>query len=255
MLGIYCRTSKDAEFEKSTIDQQVSIGKKFAVERNFEFEIYKDEGISGYKKSDDDQDPFSNRPDFVRLISDIKNGKIDKVWVWEQSRLARNYYTSAFIFNIFEKHNITLYENQEEYKMDDPNLRLMRQMLSAIAEYERQLIVARTTRGMRKRIDEGKRSHVRLYGYDKAGKDERGYTVWVPVESELNSIKYALEKYLGGASLGKICSEMYDMNKIDRKQSLRYAYSWKDIAKIPVHGFSVDNRRVGHFQDVPQERN
>lgn len=222
MLGIYCRTSKDNDL-KSTMEQQKEIGIKFARKHDFEYEIYEDRGVSGYKISDDEQDPFKNRPAFADLINDIKKGKIDKVWVWEHSRLSRNNFASAFIFRTFEKHKITLYENQEEYDMEDPTLRLMRQMLDAIAEYERQLIVARTTRGLRKRIDEGKRSYQKLYGYRKEGKNERGYTIWDPVESEMNVIKHVSERYMNGASLRKICSEIRDMNKIDGKKTLSYA--------------------------------
>jgi DNA invertase Pin-like site-specific DNA recombinase len=89
------------DIENSTIIQQRTAGIKFAREHKFEYELYEDEGKSGYKISDDDQDPFNNRPSFVNLINDIKGKKIDKVWVWEHSRLSRNQYASAFIFNIF----------------------------------------------------------------------------------------------------------------------------------------------------------
>jgi DNA invertase Pin-like site-specific DNA recombinase len=113
MLGIYCRTSKERDFETSTISQQRTAGIKFAEEHKFEYEIYEDEGKSGFKISDDDNDPFNNRPAFINLINDIKNKKIDKVWVWEHSRLSCNQYASAFIFNIFEKFKVKLFENQK----------------------------------------------------------------------------------------------------------------------------------------------
>ncbi|GHU12489.1 resolvase [Spirochaetia bacterium] len=222
MLGIYCRTSKDTDIENETISQQRTAGIKFAGENKFKYELYEDEGKSGYKISDDDQDPFNNRPAFTTLINDIKSKKIDKVWVWEHSRLSHNQYASAFIFNIFEKFKITLYENDKEFKLDDPQLKFMRQMLDAVAEYERQLIVARTTRGLRKTINEGKRSHQGLYGYGKNGKDENGHTIWVPVESELNNIRYALKRYIEGASLVKINYELFELNKIDKPTFVHY---------------------------------
>jgi DNA invertase Pin-like site-specific DNA recombinase len=216
MLGIYCRTSKEQDIENSTIIQQRVAGIKFAEQHNFEYELYEDEGKSGYKISDDDLDPFNNRPSFTNLINDIKKEKIDKVWVWEHSRLSRNQYASAFIFNVFEKYKITLYENQKQFDLNDPQLKFTRQILDAVSEYERQLIVARTTRGLRKRIDEGKRSHKELYCYQKDGKDENGITKWIPVESEINTYKYAFKRYLEGVSLRKICFEIHDMNKIEK---------------------------------------
>ena len=223
MLGIYCRTSRETDIENSTIIQQRTAGIKFAEQYNFKYELYEDEGISGFKISDDDQDPFNNRPSFTKLINDIKDKKIDKVWVWEHSRLSRNQYASAFIFNVFEKYNITLYENQKQFDLNDPQIKFTRQILDAVSEYERQLIVARTTRGIRKRIDEGKRSHKELYCYRKDGKDENGYTKWVAVESEVNNYKYALKRFTEGVSLRKICFEIFNMNKIEKGGLASYA--------------------------------
>jgi DNA invertase Pin-like site-specific DNA recombinase len=224
MLGIYCRTSRETDIENSTISQQRTAGIKFAREHKFEYEIYEDEGKSGYKISDDDQDPFNNRPSFVNLINDIKAKKIDKVWVLEHSRLSRNQYASAFIFNIFEKHNITLYENQKQFDLNDPQLKFTRQILDAVSEYERQLIVARTTRGLRKRIEEGKRSHQKLYGYRKEGKDGTGHTIWKPVESEMENYKYLFKRYMEGTTLRKLSFELYDQYRIEKWGLVSYGH-------------------------------
>jgi site-specific DNA recombinase len=225
MLGIYCRTSKDRNIETSTISQQRSAGIKFAEENNFEYELYEDQGKSGYIVSDDDSDPFNNRPAFVNLINDIKDKKIDKVWVWEHSRLSRNDFASAYIFRIFRKHKIVLYENKKVYDLDDPIKDLNRKILDAVADYERHLIISRTTRGLHKSINEGKRVHKKLYGYQKSGKDMSGHSVFIPVESEINNYKHAFQRYMEGASLMKICFEIHGMNKIEKRQLPNYAYN------------------------------
>jgi DNA invertase Pin-like site-specific DNA recombinase len=222
MLGIYCRTSIQQDIESSTISQQRTAGISFAEERKFEYEIYEDEGISGFKISDDDQDPFNNRPAFTNLINDIKNKKIDKVWVWEHSRLSRNKYASAFIFNVFEKFKITLYENRKEFKLDDPDITFQMSILDAVAQYERQLIVSRTTRGKHKRINEGKRVYQKLYGYKSSGKDETGHTIWKPVESEIENYKYISKRYLEGATLRKICLEVQEANSLSGRKLTSY---------------------------------
>jgi DNA invertase Pin-like site-specific DNA recombinase len=223
MLGIYCRTSSTSGTDNSTIIQQRTAGIKFAEENNFEYELYEDEGFSGFKISDDDQNTFNNRPRFTNLINDIKSKKIDKVWVWENSRLSRNNYASAFIFNIFERFEITLYENNQQFNLNDPQTKAMRGFLNVISEYERELIVSRMTRGLYKRINEGKRSHFKLYGYGKSGKDDQGHRIWVPVESELNNYKYAIKRYMEGATLLKISYELYNMNKVEKKVLLNYS--------------------------------
>jgi DNA invertase Pin-like site-specific DNA recombinase len=221
MLGIYVRTSKDQDIVKSTINQQVDLGIKFCEENGItNYEIYRDEGVSGFKISGDEQDPFNNRPEFTRLINDIKDKKVDSVWVNYHDRLSRNQYASAFIFNIFEKYNITLYENKKKMELNDPTLKLTRQMLDAIAEYERQLIIGRTTRGLRKSINEGKRSHPSLFGYKQNGKNQTGHTIWVTVESEIETYKYILKRFMEGIGLKKICYEINDMNKTEKKKMI-----------------------------------
>jgi DNA invertase Pin-like site-specific DNA recombinase len=90
----------------------VKVGIEFAKKKGFDFKVYEDEGKSGYKIKDDD-DLFANRPGFLNLLDDIKTGIIDKVWVWEQSRLSRNQLSTAHIFSIFQKNKITLFEKNK----------------------------------------------------------------------------------------------------------------------------------------------
>jgi DNA invertase Pin-like site-specific DNA recombinase len=223
MLGIYCRTSKERDSETSTISQQRNIGIKFAEDKKLEYELYEDEGKSGYKISDDDLDPFNNRPSFTNLINDIKSGKIDKVWVWEHSRLSRNQYASAFIFNVFKKFKITLFENKKQFDINDPQIKFTMQILDAVSEYERELIVGRTSRGQKKQWEEGRRVHQKLFCYKKAGKDNKGFIIWEPVESEIETYNYMLKRYKEGASLRTIVKEVYDMNNIESHEFASYA--------------------------------
>jgi DNA invertase Pin-like site-specific DNA recombinase len=215
MLGIYCRTSKDSE---TSIEQQKKLGIEFALNHNFQFETYEDEGISGFKISDDDIDPFNNRPAFTTLINNIKAKKITKVWVYEHSRLSRNQYASAAIFNIFEKYNIILYENGKMLNLNDPQFQMMRQILDAISQYERHLIVNRTTRGLYNAIDKGTRGYSKFYGYENKGKNEIGKTNWKPIESKLNQIKYAYNRILANTPIKRIIRELNQNKLITRNE-------------------------------------
>ena len=206
MLGIYARTSRDNPVEiVSTIDQQIKAGIEFAIKNGLEYQVYADKGISGYKISEEEEsDPFNNRPQFTQLVNDIKNKKIDSVWVWEHSRISRNQYASAFIFNIFQKHKITLYEKDKEFNLSDPTNQMLRQILDAVAQYERQLIVGRTTRGLYNAIDSGKRAHAKFFGYKRVGRDKNNNLIWEPVESELTQVSNWYTQYKEGKSLRSI---------------------------------------------------
>jgi DNA invertase Pin-like site-specific DNA recombinase/regulator of replication initiation timing len=228
MIGIYCRTSKD--IGNLSIDQQKNLGVKFALINNLDYRIYIDEGISGFKINDDDEDLrklFTNRPSFARLVNDIEKKEIDKIWVFERSRLSRNELASAYIFRIFEKYNIELYENNKLINFKDPHSKFTRQIMDAVSELERSQIVARTTRGLYDAINRGSRGQPKLFGYKNFGKITEGKklkAIWKPVENEINDMKYIYDEFLKGKSLRSISFNLFHISgKKQINQLLRYA--------------------------------
>jgi DNA invertase Pin-like site-specific DNA recombinase len=228
MLGIYVRTSR--EDTENSIEQQKKAGISFAKNNKMVFEIYEDEGKSGYKIEDDD-DLFKNRPAFTKLLADIKNRKIDTIWVWEHSRLSRNQYGSAIIFRNFEKSGIKVFVKDSLYDLRDKNTKLMRGILDAMAEYERELIVTRTTRGSHDRINRGERSFGKLYGYKKTGVDERGHQIIEKVESEIENIKYGYKRILEGATLRQLTLELYNKKSFEKMEALRLSRYWYKVLR------------------------
>jgi DNA invertase Pin-like site-specific DNA recombinase len=228
MLGIYVRTSR--EDTENSIEQQKKAGITFAKNNKMVFEIYEDEGKSGYKIEDDD-DLFKNRPAFTKLLADIKNKKIDTIWVWEHSRLSRNQYGSAIIFRNFEKNGIKVFVKDSLYDLKDKNTKLMRGILDVMAEYERELIVTRTTRGSHDRIDRGERSFGKLYGYKKIGVNERGHQIIEKVESEIENIKYGYKRILEGATLRQLTLELYNKKSFEKMEALRLSRYWYKVLR------------------------
>jgi DNA invertase Pin-like site-specific DNA recombinase len=232
MLGIYVRTSREGHKDESPIEQQKREGIKFAEKNNFEYQIYEDKGKSGYKiVDDDDEKPYSNRPGFVELMGDIRNGKIDMVWVYEHSRLSRNSYANAHIFHEFEKYKVKVYAKDSEFVITDKTTKGYLAFLGIMSEMERDSIVARTTRGFHTKINEGKRSFWQLYGYKKTGIDAKGLTIWEPVESEIENIKYGYKRILEGATLRQLTLELYNKKSFDKAEALRLSRYWYKILR------------------------
>jgi hypothetical protein len=100
---------------------------------------------------------------------------------------------------------------------------MTRTILGAVATYERNLIVNRTTRGQKKQFEEGRKTYPKLYCYENSGRDKNGYVVWKTVESEIETYKYILKRYNEGASLRKIMFEVYEMNNVKKYQFASYA--------------------------------
>jgi DNA invertase Pin-like site-specific DNA recombinase len=242
MLGIYVRTSKDDDkADESPIEQQKRAGIQFAEKHKYSYEVYADKGISGFKISEDDKNVFKNRPRFTDLISDVKTKKINMIWVWEHSRLSRNKYGSAVIFNIFEKYKIKVFEKDKEFDLDDPESQVMRDVLDSISQYERSLILRRTKRGLHSKIDQGKRSFGKLYGYQKSGVDLKGYQVLEKVESEIENITYGYKRILEGATLKKLTMELYNNKSFDKSEALRLSRYWhKILCHFSYTGFELN---------------
>jgi DNA invertase Pin-like site-specific DNA recombinase len=101
--GLYGRLSdeddNDSDKDSCSIESQRKIMEQFCEAKNIQVvDFYKDDGWSGTN---------FDRPDFQRLLSDIKRGKINLVIVKDLSRFGRNYVDSGYyIENVFDDFNV-----------------------------------------------------------------------------------------------------------------------------------------------------
>ena len=101
--GIYARLSKDdgTNTESTSIGTQKEMLTKYAQEQGFKiFDSYIDDGYSGKD---------FNRPAFQRMLTDIKNGKINCVITKDLSRLGRNYIETGMYIELFFPENDVRY--------------------------------------------------------------------------------------------------------------------------------------------------
>jgi DNA invertase Pin-like site-specific DNA recombinase len=219
------------EDRDNSIESQKKAGVEFAKKNNFEFDIYADEGKSGYKIADADEndDMFKNRPSFTRLLNDIKEKKIDAIWVLNHSRLSRNQYGSAYIFRKLEKQKIKVYMGDTLYDYKNKESKFQRAIMDAFDEYDRERIVINTTRGLHFKIDKGERTFGKLYGYKRIGTTEKGLQKIKPVGSEIENIKYGYKRILEGATLRQLTLELYNKKSLDKTESMRISLKWHKI--------------------------
>ena len=118
-LGIYRRRSFDekCEGESNSVSNQKKLIDDYLVDKN-DIIIYKDYVDDGYTGTDFD------RPEFKRMLNDIKKKKINGVIVKDLSRLGRNYIeVGKFIDEIIPEYGlrfISINDNVDSYK--NPNL-------------------------------------------------------------------------------------------------------------------------------------
>jgi len=123
----------------STADQNPEIQKELLIDycknNNLDvFDIY-DDVISGSKDS---------RPSFNRLMKDMRSKKFGCVVVYKLDRIGRSMQHLLQLFQEFKNRDIKFISITQNINTSTPEGKLMLRMLMILAEYERELIVART---------------------------------------------------------------------------------------------------------------
>ncbi len=107
--AVYSRISNDTERAGDSIETQITLIKNYLSEReDFKiYSVYADLGISG---------TGFERPEYLRMSEDIKNGKVNCVIVKDISRLGRNYISiGELIFETFIKYNVRFISINDNY--------------------------------------------------------------------------------------------------------------------------------------------
>lgn len=203
-VAAYCRVSTDDEEQLTSYEAQKNYyTDKIMTNKEWTMAgIFADEGITGTSAR--------KRPEFLRMIRQCKQGKIDIVLTKSISRFARNTvdclnYVRALkelgIAVIFEKENMNTLEIDSE---------ILITMLGAFAQSESESISANVRWGKRQAMKEGKAiiNYKHLYGYRK-GAD--GKPEILPEQAEI--VRKIYDLFLSGTPIRGIL-EYLNANKI-----------------------------------------
>jgi DNA invertase Pin-like site-specific DNA recombinase len=97
-----------------------------------------------------------NRPQFERLLADIREEKIKTVMVTRLDRIGRSLQHLIGLFGEFKNRNIEFISLSENINTHTPEGKMFWQLLGVFAEYERELIVSRTRAGLARAKAQGK---------------------------------------------------------------------------------------------------
>jgi DNA invertase Pin-like site-specific DNA recombinase len=124
-----------------THDSQESAIKEFVSKRGDYLVLIYSETVSGIKQK-------SERPVLTQMLADAKDGKFDKLVVWDISRLGRNI---ASVSNTIEElcsYGVDVEAVANNLSTDVPGGKMLIHLFSAIASWERDLIKMRTKEGI-----------------------------------------------------------------------------------------------------------
>lgn len=103
-------------------------------------------------------------------IDSLKKGGV--LLVWKRDRLARNVYLAEMINRAVAKKGGRIVAVSGDVEGDGPEQVLVRQVVAAMAEYERKLIGIRTSAALRLYQSQGRRvSRIPPYGWDVSAED------------------------------------------------------------------------------------
>jgi DNA invertase Pin-like site-specific DNA recombinase len=145
-IAIYARVSTTGG---QSVDMQLLDLRELAKRHDFELVgEYCDEGVSGSQES---------RPAFDALLRDARRRKFDAVLVWKLDRLGRSLVHLVRLLQDLRALGVELISFSEGLDFTTTTGKLLYQVISAFAEFERDCIRERVTAGLRNARAKGKR--------------------------------------------------------------------------------------------------
>src|SRR5579864_5953370 len=137
----------------STLDQHPEMQQKELVEyvkrRGWSlYKEYSDKGISGTKE---------HRPALDALLEDCRRKKFDFIVVWKFDRFARSLKQLLHALELFRTLGVGFVSCTEAIDTSLPHGEMLFQIIGAIAQWERSLIVERVRAGLQHARSQGKR--------------------------------------------------------------------------------------------------
>ena len=224
-LIVYARVSTTAQAQDGNITLQYDATEKYANENNHTIiRRFADDGVSGAKD-------LENRPALAEMLdyleSDERNA--DTVLIYSLDRLARDLGVQEVLIGKFKKLKVSLISIREPgLDEDSPTRILLRQMLGAIAQYERALITMRLSAGRTKKREENGWCGGQVpYGYKVVDKVLRK----LPDEQQI--IRIATKNYHTlGLTLRQVAEELNRLGYKTKRGGKWHANSVSRIIKV-----------------------
>lgn len=193
----YARVSTGRPEQKTSFESQQKHYKELVAKHSdwIDVGLYADEGITATS--------MRKRKQFLKMIQDAKDGKIDRIIVKSVSRFARNTVdclatveelTALGVDVFFELQNLSSLQ-------DSKTTRMQLTMYASMAQEESETISESVAYGIREGIKNGRYRAPKAYGYRL---DENKRLVIDPEQAEV--IMFIYNTFLQGYTVGQICA-------------------------------------------------
>ncbi len=194
--GIYIRVStlEQAQEGYSLAAQEEKL-RAYAAFQGYELaeSAYMDDGYSASSLS---------RPALLRLVDDVRSGKIDIVLIYKLDRLSRRVKDVLELVELFQQYGVTLFSLTENLDLSSPFGRAALKMSATFSELERETIIERTKLGRDQRVRQGRMLFTGKppFGYIYDLKTKR----FEIVEKEAEMVRKLFDLYIGGSTFRKL---------------------------------------------------
>ncbi len=229
-VAIYCRVSTDQQDreEGGSLDTQEKRCREYCRFENYDImEVYKDVASGG----------TMDRPSLRKLFEDAQSGKFQLIVVTKVDRFSRSILDFLNTNETLIKLGVEFYPvDQGIFGTKGPEGELMRNILLAFAQFEREMTRKRTTEGMRAKISRGEwRGGPTPYGYNsKGGRLEID-------ENEAVIVRRMFSDYLSGRSSYEITDALNKEGLTSKKGNRWSAQGVLRILQNPAY--------IGKFRD------
>ena len=169
--------------------------------------------------ADNDVSAYSGkpRPEWERLVADVKAGRIDGIVCWHIDRLTRTPAELEDVIKLADRHGLSLATVTGEVDLSTPTGRMVARILGAVARQEMEHKAERQARERRQAAERGRRNGGggRPYGYVRVfDRPEPPHHVISETinEAEAAVIRECARRALTGESLASICRDLQARN-------------------------------------------
>lgn len=234
VLGVYLRISQAKDGTTIDVDRQLPPCQRI-VEREGgvtpEWAIYKD--------NDKSATSGKPRPEYERMLADVRAGRLDGIVAWHPDRIYRVMRDLLELIDVVEKAAIPIYTDQAgDLDLSSPFGQMVAKIVGALAEHELKLKTARWLLSVK---DKRKRGEVpnmgtRIFGYTEDGEI---------VPDEAFVLRQAIRRYIGGQD--NITAMCHRLNEAGFTTVAGNPWSTSSMRKL------LDNPRIAGYSTLRGE--
>lgn len=224
---------EEAAYARQSVEKKNSLSIKGQLDLcmqsagNFGLKTYSDQGYSG-KNTD--------RPDFQRLLKDIKADKISKLYVYRLDRFSRSIADFGQLWNVLQAHNVEFVSVTESFDTSTPMGRAMLHIIMVFAQLERETTAERVKDNYDSRAALGSwPGGPAPYGY-RNGRTSTGTPTLLQNAEQAEVVQRIFEEYAEkDATLGSVAKKLNRENIPCAQRSTWDNVSLSRILHCPVY--------------------